>query len=228
MVVKLCYDYWYPDSTITDTEKKYFEKVSDKILSDHLSWKTYLCRDGSVIDIEIIRHYDGCKCTRISRNDCNVYPGCHMKITLVSNNYLTTHACPGLEDDVYTLSCTRVPSMADVSEVFINKTNWDKGFEDVFADIKYSQHKKDANELYYKYVIYHEVGHALGRVHYIPRNTDSQKKNNKFPAPIMMQQTKGLFGYEINVHPLKQEQGLFCEIRECEHENTCKEFLIPI
>jgi hypothetical protein len=228
MVVNLCYKYWYPDVEISIDEKHNFETKVDEILKNPLSWKTFLCSNGMLKEITLSKHVDGCNCTRISRVDGGVHPGCQMQITLVSNAYLTSQACPGLEDDEYTLSCTRVPAFSDIAEVFINKTNWDIGFDNVFVPKKYKKYKPDSKELYYKYVIYHEVGHALGRGHYIPRNKNNEKYNNGFPAPIMMQQTKGLFGYDVNVFPLKQEQGLFCEIRECHHHQTCKEFLTPL
>jgi len=223
--INLCYIYFYPDTSIIDSEKKHFEDKVDKILSHSDSWNTFLCGDGTVKKIILSKHSKECDCKRISRKDGSVYPGCHMKISLVSNTYLIHKACPGLENNKYTLSCTKVTG---TSEIYINKTNWDIGFDDVFSFAKYSQYKKDSKELYYKYVIYHEVGHALGRGHYLPKNEDDMKKNNGYPAPIMMQQTKGLYNYDVNVYPLKQEQGLFCTLKDCNHESTCKEFLIPL
>jgi len=172
----------------------------------------------------------------------------HMIITLVSDSYIRQEACPEIDGESsesnISLSCTSISGNNVPTYVYINYNNWKKGFCTALNDDGYKtswnvkenvcdivEHKKFVERYpcfkhkpelmikeYRQYVINHEVGHALGRGHFLP-NTKNKKQNVGVKIPVMAQQTKTLANYNINTWPLPTEN---CEIAAdvTEHEHV--------
>lgn len=267
---ELCYRYITIDNVIPHNIHKKFEKETDLILADSRTWSTYLPSNDNhstkqqvPIPIKIVKCNETgetCSHTRLTI-DGEIRKGPHMFISLVSDDYVETTACPSLEakrshnnNDRVKLSCTSISGDKPYN-VYINIDNWNAGFRkflqydgyseeshEFFSELKQyygydvgltrpgpngNRNTKSMNTKIYKenfpiystdtvldesllaryheYVINHEVGHAMGRGHYVPRNINSPEINKSFPAPIMMQQTKGLNGHSFNTWPLKEE-----------------------
>jgi hypothetical protein len=222
----ICYKIINVDPSISNKEQMSFKADVLNILKDPRTWNSFLTDTNEHIPI-MLKECNGvsCKGIRSSNGKISIVNYCNIIISLVSNNFIDTKACPGLEtDEAYIpLSCTRYDS--DTYKVFINYDNWQNGFETAINNER-KYYKCDKNEkncdfqanytcfkadpsllvkLYREYVINHEVGHALNRGHFIPKNKSNPAKNKGIPLPIMAQQTKGLYGYNINTWPLPHE-----------------------
>jgi hypothetical protein len=246
-VIDICYKFinFQPNIIDKDDYNKFCDEAK-KILSNKKTWSSFLvkCNGKKFTSLPIkLIHCDGnhkCKGIRFSQNGITLINEPHVTIALVTDNYMTNTACPGLEKGKNVpLSCTKFNKNY---EIFINKTNWDNGFKTALeldghysciADIckpttqfpKYYSCFLSNPELivtlYREYVINHEMGHALGRGHFIPKLRETNK--NEF-MPIMAQQTKGLFNYKINTWPLPEEN---CIVAPYDYD-AIKKYIIPL
>jgi hypothetical protein len=182
--------------------------------------KSTTCVDGACD-----RHE--CKGIRIVNNKVVFVNEPHVIFTLARTAYINTHGCPGLEKNkrqVTPLSCTI--SSPHLIKIFINFENWQNGFDyalskegihcangscvrnESFGNESYNNYFLFISNpelkvsLYRDYVINHELGHALNRDHYYANRA---RANSSKLLPIMVQQTKGFYGYKINVWPLPEE-----------------------
>lgn len=230
-MIELCYVYDNV-ANINNNTFKSFIRDTDRILENKNTWSSFLTKNKTNVPIKL-KHCKNQNHDHVGldMNGDVIYSKPHMVLSLVPNDYIVNTACPSVgaegDDAGVKLSCTRY-GYDNPKDIYINIYNWEQGFvcglkrdgfvknNEAFDYVKFTQrypeftggnvaiHNKMC-EKYKEYVINHEVGHALGRGHYTPRNTDNPQKNKGFPAPIMMQQTKGLYGYEFNTYPLKEE-----------------------
>jgi hypothetical protein len=139
-----------------------------------------------------------------------------MILSLVNDSYMRTEACPDIPGEAETkvpLSCTAWGETP--KRIYIHATNWERGYffalcndgfqlqwnsqTHSFPDFTPPYTFQYFLDTYRSYIINHEVGHALGRDHYIPHENDESL------APVMMQQTKRLYSYTPNGTPLPFE-----------------------
>lgn len=226
--IEICYIYNNIDNIDNNTFAT-FIRDSDLILSSKNTWSTFCTSQKTPVKIKMKHCKETHKHVGLDRSGNIIKGDPHFILSLVSNDFVS-NACSSVGDeatnDDVKLSCTRY-AWSGAKDVFINIDNWNLGFigglkrdgfgNDNYFDYttflkKYPEFKgtkptihNQLTQKYKEYVINHEVGHALGRGHYTPRNTNNHNKNKGFPAPIMMQQTKGLYGYSFNTFPLKEE-----------------------
>jgi hypothetical protein len=106
-------------------------------------------------------------------------------------SFRVTLASPGTTDRLCAPLVTNgIYSCHQGERAVLNSWRWTNGADSFGTDL----------DGYRRYMINHEVGHALGKGHLYCTSAGA-------PAPIMMQQTKGVGGCTPNPWPLPYERG---------------------